>query len=58
MEDYIQPTLRETPSHVILDVSTEQDSQQIAQSIINLAVKIKKTVTYGYLVSQPETINT
>ena len=58
MEDYIQPTLRETPSHVILDLSTEQDSQQIAQRIINLAVKIKKTVTYGYLVSQPETINT
>ena len=58
MEDYIQPVLRETLSHVILDVSTEQDSQQIAQSIINLAVKIKKTVTYGYLVSQPETINT
>ena len=42
MEDYIQPILRETPSHVILDVGTKQYSQQIAQSIINLAVKIKK----------------
>ena len=47
MEDYIQPTLIETPSHVILhvdtnDVTTKQDPQQIAESIINLAVKIKK----------------
>ena len=47
MEDYIQPTLRETPSHVILhvgtnDVTTKQDPQQIAESIINLAVKIKR----------------
>ena len=47
MEDYIQPTLRETPSHVILhvgtnDVTTKQDLQQIAQGIINLAVKIKR----------------
>ena len=47
MEDYIHPTLRETPSHVILhaganDVNTKQDPQQIAESIINLAVKIKK----------------
>ena len=47
MGDYIQSTLRETPSHVILhvgtnDVTTKQDPQQIAESIINLAVKIKK----------------
>ena len=47
MEGYIQPTLRETPSHVILhvgtnDVTTKQDPQQIAESVINLAVKIKK----------------
>ena len=47
MEDYIQPTLRETPSHVILhvgtnDVTAKQDPQQTAESIINLAVKIKK----------------
>ena len=63
MEDYIQPTLRETPSHVILhvgtnDVTTKQDPQQIAESVINLAVKIKKTVMYRYLASPPETINT
>ena len=48
MEEYIQPTLRETPSHVILHVCTndataKQDPQQIAESIINLAVKIKRT---------------
>ena len=47
MEDYIQPILRETPSHVILhvgtnDVTAKQDPQQTAESIINLAVKIKK----------------
>ena len=63
VEEYIQPTLRETPSHVILhvctnDVTAKQDPQQIAESIINLAVKIRKTVIYRYLVSQPETINT
>ena len=47
MEDYIQPTLRKTPSHVVFrvgtnDVTTKQDPQQIAESSINLAVKIKK----------------
>ena len=41
----MQPKLRETPSHVILhvgtnDVTTKEDPQQIAESIINLAVKI------------------
>ena len=46
MEDYIQPTLRETPSHVLVhvgtyDVTTKQDPQQIAEGIINLAVKTK-----------------
>ena len=38
---------KKTPSHVILhvgtnDVTTKQDPQHIAESIINLAVKIKK----------------
>ena len=47
MEDYIQHTLRETPSHVILhvgtnDLTTKQDPKQIAESIINLALKIKR----------------
>ena len=47
MEDYIQLTLREMPSHVIFhagtnDVTTKQDPQQIAVSIISLAVKIKR----------------
>ena len=36
MDDYVQPTLREAPSHVILhvgtdDVTTKQDPQQIAK---------------------------
>ena len=48
MEDYIQPTVRETLSHVMLHVgtnyvTTKQDPQQISESIINLAVKIKKS---------------
>ena len=47
MEDYTEPALREMPNHVILhvdtnDVTTKQDTQQIAKSIINLAVKIKR----------------
>ena len=47
MEDYIQPTLKETPSNVMLhvgtnDVTTKQDPQQIAESIIDLAVKMKR----------------
>ena len=47
MEDYIELALREMPSHVILhvdtnDVTKKQDTQQIAESIINLAVKIKR----------------
>ena len=48
MEDYIPLTLRETPSHVIHlhvstnDLTTKQDPQQIAESIINLAVKITR----------------
>ena len=47
MEGYIQPTLRETPSHIILhvgtnDVTTKQNPQQSAKSIIDLAVKIKR----------------
>ena len=46
MEAYIQPTLRETPSHVMLhvianDVTKKQDPEQIAE-IFNLAVKIKR----------------
>ena len=45
--DHIKPTLRDTPSHVILHVgtngsTTKQDPQQIAESIINLAIKIKR----------------
>ena len=47
IEDYMQLIIRETPSHVMLhistnDVTTKQDSKQIVQSIINLAVKMKR----------------
>ena len=48
MENYIQPALRETPSHVILhvginNVTIKEDPQQIAESIIiSLAVKIRR----------------
>ena len=47
MEDYIQTTLRETLSHIILHVGTngmiiKQDPQHTAESINNLAVIIKR----------------
>ena len=56
MKDYIQPTLRETPSHVILrvgtnEVTTKQDSQQIAESIVKLTVKIKKNFDVSISIS-------
>ena len=56
MKDYIQPTLRETPSHVILrvgtnEVTTKQDSQQIAESIVKLTVKIKKNCDVSISIS-------
>ena len=39
MEDYIKPTLRKAPGHVILnvslnDVTTKQDPQQIAKVLL------------------------
>ena len=62
MEEYIQPTLRETPSHVILhvgtnDVTATQEPQQIAEGIVNLAVKIKRNYDLS-ISSITETINT
>ena len=47
IEDYIQPTLIEMHSYVILhvctkDVTTKQDPQQNAKKISKLAVKIKR----------------
>ena len=47
LDYYIQSTLKETLRHAILHVSTndvtiKQDPRQIAESIINLAVKIRR----------------
>ena len=47
MEDYVKPTLREMPTHIILhvgtnDVPTKKAPKQIAENIANLAVKLKR----------------
>ena len=47
MEDYVKPTLREMPNHIILhvrmnDVPTKKAAEQIVENIANLAVKLKR----------------
>ena len=47
MENYVQTTLKEMPIHIILlvgtnDVPTKKDSDQIAESTVNLKIKPKK----------------
>ena len=47
MEDYERPTLKEMPTHIILHivtnyVSTKKDPDQIAENIVNLAIKLKR----------------
>ena len=47
MEDYVKPTLREMPTHIILhagtnDVPTKKAPEQIAENIVNLAIKLKR----------------
>ena len=47
MEDYVKPTLREMPTHIILhvgtnDVPTKKAPEQIAENIANLAIKLKR----------------
>ena len=47
MEDYVKPTMREMPTHVILHVGTnyiptKKAPKQIADNIVNLATKLKK----------------
>ena len=47
MEDYVKPTLREMPTHIILhagtnDVPTKKAPEQIAENIFNLAIKLKR----------------
>ena len=46
MNDYIKPSLRSCPDHFILhvgtnDLNTDQSSEDIAKSIVNLATSIK-----------------
>ena len=45
-ENYVQPTMRETPTHMILhvemnDVPSKKDTDKIAENIVNLAIKLK-----------------
>ena len=45
-ENYVQPTMRETPTHMILhvemnDVPSKKDPDKIAENIVNLAIKLK-----------------
>ena len=47
MEDYVKPTLREMPTHIILhvgtnDAPTKKAPEQIAENIVNLAIKLKR----------------
>ena len=47
MEDYVKPTLREMPTHVIChlgtnDGPTKKAPEQIAENIANLAIKLKR----------------
>ena len=48
MRDYVQPTLRHNPDLIVIhiktnDLKTEETSEEIARSIINLAKDIKTT---------------
>ena len=47
MEDYVKPTLKEMPTHIILhvgrnEVPTKKAPEQIAKNIANLAIKLKR----------------
>ena len=47
MEDYVKPTLREMATHIILHVGTndvpiKKAPEQIAETIVNLAIKLKR----------------
>ena len=47
MEDYVKPTLREMPTHIIFhvgtnDVPTKKASEQIAKNVISLAIKLNR----------------
>ena len=47
IEDYVKPTLREMPTHIILhvetnDVPTKKAPEQIVENIANLVIKLKR----------------
>ena len=47
MEDYVKPTMREMPTHIILhvgmnDVPTKKVNEQIANNTVNSAMKFKR----------------
>ena len=47
MEDYVQPTLKGKPTHIILhvgmnDVPTKKDSGQVVENTVNLEIKLKR----------------
>ena len=47
MDNYVQPTLREIHTHMILhvvtnDVPTKIDPDQISKNIVNVAIKLKR----------------
>ena len=49
MEDYMKPSIRNPPDHFILHVGTndpfsEKSSMEIAESIINLACRLKNEI--------------
>ena len=63
MEDYVKPTLREIPNHIILhvgtnDVPTKKAPEQIAENIVNLAIRLKRNCYVSYQASQQGKINT
>ena len=46
MQDYVRPTIRENPDHIILNVGTNDltaniPTEKVAESIINLASSLK-----------------
>ena len=46
MDDYVKPTLGQMPTHIILhigtnDVPTKTTLEQIAENVVNLAIKLK-----------------
>ena len=47
MEDYVKPTLREMPTHIILhvgtnDIPTKKAPEQGAENIVNFAINLKR----------------